>query len=117
MHLKSGDMFVAAALLTVMLPGRAQSQASFTAAQAAEGQPGYTQNCAGCHGLNLDDGEFAPPVKGTAFTQQWGGKSVGELFSYISTKMPPSNAGALGDPAYLQITAFILQSNGLQPGV
>ena len=27
--------------------------------------------------------------------------------------MPPSNAGALGDPAYLQITAFILQSNGV----
>src|ERR1700680_2904177 len=93
------------------LPVLAQDQGaiSLTAAQATEGQSGYTQNCAACHGRDLDDGEFAPPVKGTAFTQQWGGKSVGELFTYISTKMPPSNAGALSDTAYLQITAFILQ--------
>ena len=45
-----------------------------------------------------------------------GGKSVGDLFTYISTKMPPSNAGALGDPTYLEITAFLLQSNGVAPG-
>ena len=55
-------------------------------------------------------------MKGTAFTAQWGGKTAGELFTYISTKMPPSNAGALGDATYLQITAFILQSNGVAPG-
>src|SRR5580704_8336385 len=91
----------------------AQSPLAFTAAQATEGQSGYAQNCSGCHGQNLDDGEFAPPLKGTAFTQQWAGKSVSELFNYVSTKMPPSNAGGLGNPVYLQITAFILQSNGV----
>jgi alcohol dehydrogenase (cytochrome c) len=94
----------------ISLPGHAQT---FTDAQATEGQSAYSQNCAGCHGPNLDDGEFAPPVKGTAFSQQWGGKSVGDLFTYIRTKMPPSNAGGLGEPVYLQITAFILQSNNV----
>ena len=95
------------------LPVEAQGPPTFTAAQATEGQSAYTQNCASCHGRDLDDGEFAPPVKGTAFTTQWGGKSVGELVTFISTQMPPSSAGALGDATYLQITAFILQSNGI----
>src|SRR5580704_13192789 len=92
----------------IVLPACAQ-----TAAQATEGQSAYAQNCAGCHGANLDDGEFAPPLKGTAFAGQWSGKSVAELNGYIGTKMPPSNAGGLGSAVYLQITAFILQSNGI----
>ncbi len=106
-------ILTSAALVAIAPLGNAQSPVSLSAAQAAEGQSAYTQNCAGCHGRDLDDGEFGPPVKGSTFTVQWGGKSVSELFQYISTKMPPSNAGALGNPTYLQITAFILQSNGI----
>jgi alcohol dehydrogenase (cytochrome c) len=103
-------IFIPVVFGAISLPGHAQT---FTAAQATEGQSAYSQNCAGCHGPNLDDGEFAPPVKGTAFSQQWGGKSVSDLFTYISTKMPPSNAGGLGDENYRQIAAFILQSNSM----
>jgi alcohol dehydrogenase (cytochrome c) len=108
---KLRHMLLPALLSAIALPGFAQ-----TAAQANEGASAYAQNCAACHGRSLDDGEFAPPIKGTAFLQQWGGKSVGELFTYVGTKMPPSNAGGLSDAAYLQITAFILQSNGVPPG-
>jgi len=110
---KLHHILIPAAFSLIALPGHAQSPAAFTAAQATEGQSGYAQNCAGCHGQGLDDGEFAPPLKGTAFTAQWGGKSVVELFDYLSTKMPPSNAGALGDAVYRQIAAFVLQSNGV----
>jgi alcohol dehydrogenase (cytochrome c) len=106
-------VLIPAALFAIALPGHAQAPVTFTAAQATEGQSAYAQNCAGCHGASLDDGEFAPPLKGTAFTAQWGGKSVGELYNYISTKMPPSNAGALGDATYVQIAAFVLQSNAV----
>src|SRR3984885_13489924 len=112
---KLQQLLIPTALFAIAFPGHAQSQGAvtFTAAQATEGQSAYAQNCAGCHGQGLDDGEFAPPLKGTAFTAQWGGKSVGELFDYLSTKMPPSNAGALGDAVYRQIAAFVLQSNGV----
>jgi len=106
-------LLIPSALAVIALLGQAQGQVTFTASQATEGQSGYAQNCAGCHGRNLDDGEFAPPVKGSAFKQQWSGKSVSDLFTYITTKMPPSNAGGLGDSSYLQITAFILQSNSI----
>ncbi len=95
------------------LSAYAQSAPTFTAEQATAGKSAYAQNCAGCHGDNLDDGQFAPPLKGTGFTAQWGGKSVGELFTYLSTKMPPSNAGGLGDATYQQIAAFILQTNNV----
>jgi|HubBroStandDraft_6_1064221.scaffolds.fasta_scaffold52581_3 alcohol dehydrogenase (cytochrome c) len=98
--------------LVFALAAHAQSP-TFTAAQATEGQAAYAQNCAGCHGASLDDGEFAPPIKGTGFTAQWSGKGVDELFNYVKTKMPPSNAGGLGDATYLQVTAFILQSNSI----
>ncbi len=107
------NILMAAIATLAVLPGYAQNPAAFTAAQATEGQSAYAQNCAGCHGAGLDDGEFAPPLKGTAFTAQWGGKNVSELFDYLSTKMPPSNAGALGDPVYRQIAAFVLRSNGV----
>jgi alcohol dehydrogenase (cytochrome c) len=110
---KLQQILIPAAFSMIALPCRAQSPLAFTTAQATEGQSAYAQNCAGCHGPSLDDGEFAPPVKGTAFSQQWGGKSVSELFTYIRTKMPPSNAGGLGDETYRQIAAFILQSNGV----
>ena len=110
---KLQHLWMAAAAAMIALPVYAQNPPAFTAAQATEGQSAYAQNCAGCHGGSLDDGEFAPPLKGTAFTAQWGGKNVSELFEYIDTKMPPSNAGALGDTTYQQITAFVLQSNGL----
>src|ERR1700679_3576142 len=109
---KLPDILIPAAFVAFALAAHAQTP-TFTAAQATEGQSAYAQNCAGCHGANLDDGEFAPPVKGTAFTAQWGGKAVRELFTYVNTKMPPSNAGSLGENTYLQITAFILESNGI----
>ncbi len=111
--LLSKPVFIPAAMFAIALLGYAQNPVTFTAAQATEGQSAYAQNCAGCHGASLDDGEFAPPLKGTAFTAQWGGKSVGELYNYISTKMPPSNAGALGDATYAQIAAFVLRSNAV----
>ncbi len=103
----------AAAVAASALPAYAQKDVSFTAAQATEGQTTYAQNCASCHGANLDDGEFAPPVKGASFMMQWGGKTPTELHKYLSSRMPPSNAGGLPEAAYLQITAFILTANGI----
>src|ERR1043166_1735976 len=69
----------------------AQSLASptFTTAQATRGKDLYGQNCASCHGANVDDGEFAPPLKGADFRGRWGGKPVDTLFGEMNTRMPP----------------------------
>ena len=61
------------------------------------GKAAYATNCASCHGNNVDDGEFAPPLKGVEFRQRWGGKSLDVLFTDISTRMPTSAPGSLSE--------------------
>src|SRR5437870_8673007 len=90
--------------------------ASYTAAQADKGQSVYVEHCASCHGQNLDDGEFAPPLKGVDFRQRWSARSPEALFTLTSIKMPPARPGTLGDRTYAQLLAYILQENGAQPG-
>jgi alcohol dehydrogenase (cytochrome c) len=89
---------------------------SFTTAQAESGKAAYEQSCESCHGTNLDDGPFAPPLKGAEFRQVWFGQSAAPLFDYMSEKMPPAGPGSLGDEKYLQILAYMLQQNGLIAG-
>jgi alcohol dehydrogenase (cytochrome c) len=89
---------------------------SYTTEQADKGFALYGEHCASCHGKNLDDGAYAPPLKGVDFRQKWGVRSAEPLFSYTSTKMPPSRPGTLGDPVYAQLLAYILQENGATSG-
>src|SRR6202158_3113033 len=89
---------------------------SDTSAQADQGQLAYVEHCASCHGPNLDDGAYGPPLTGSAFRQKWGPGSAERLFTYVSTKMPPATPGTLGDTTYGQLLAFMLQENGSRPG-
>jgi alcohol dehydrogenase (cytochrome c) len=89
----------------------------FTPAQAAEGKIAYDRACRQCHGRDLDDGDFAPPLRGSAFLRNWGGKSLEELFTYTSTRMPSDAPGSLGARANASILAYILQSNNVVAGV
>jgi alcohol dehydrogenase (cytochrome c) len=88
----------------------------YTQAQAEQGQSVYAEQCASCHGANLDDGEFGPPLKGIDFRERWGGKPPDALFTQVSTRMPPARPGSLGDQTYVRLLAYILQENGTQPG-
>jgi len=110
-----------AALYGVLqLPGQQGPQQGtagpFTSQQADEGRAAYQANCAGCHAADLSGIGNALPLAGLPFTGSWGNRTVGDLVSFMEGAMPPTNPGGLGDPAYLSITAFILQSNGARPG-
>ena len=63
---------------------------SYTREQAARGKSAYAEQCASCHGMNLDDGERSPPLKGAAFRQRWGQQSAEALFTYMRSRMPPA---------------------------
>src|ERR1700747_3134615 len=86
---------------------------SYTAAQAGRGEAAYIEHCESCHGRSLDDGPFAPPLKGIEFRQKWAVRSMEELFTIASTKMPPARPGTLGDSTYGSLLAYILQENGI----
>jgi len=88
----------------------------FTSAQASAGKAPYDQNCASCHGASLDDGEFAPPLRGAGFIGKYAGKPAAGLFTYATTKMPPGNPGGIPNATYAQILAYVLQQNGLPTG-
>jgi alcohol dehydrogenase (cytochrome c) len=92
-----------------------QSAPTYTAAQAAAGKTAYDASCASCHGGNLDDGALAPALKGVAFVQKYGGKSVENLFAKVTT-MPPASPNSLGAAATARIVAYLLQANSIVAG-
>ena len=89
---------------------------SFTAAQADQGHAAYIEHCATCHGDSMDDGEFAPPLKGADFRERWRSQSPEALFTLTRTTMPQDRPGALAEETYVQLVAYILQANGSAPG-
>jgi alcohol dehydrogenase (cytochrome c) len=89
---------------------------SYTQAQADRGRAVYAEQCASCHGQNLDDGAFAPPLTGLEFRTKWGQQSSEPLFTNMATRMPPNRPGSLGDARYTELMAFILEQNGSPVG-
>ena len=88
---------------------------SYTAAQRDAGAATYKQNCASCHGANLDDGSFGPALRGTEFRATWFGRSADELFLKIET-MPPAMPGSLGAQRHAELLAYLMSQNQLVAG-
>src|SRR5579872_1823577 len=86
--------------------------AAFTLEQAQAGRSLYDQNCAACHGANLDGSGDAPAIAGGTFILKWRSKMVSELFGEIFQTMPAANPGSLSEGAALNLTAYLLQRNG-----
>ena len=114
---------IAAFLIAVALVPSIRAQefsggaiATYTATQAEQGKAIYAKSCASCHGQTLGGSEFASALNGMTFSNNWGGKSAVELFTYINTKMPPASPGQLGPEAAAQLIAYVLQVNGIQAG-
>jgi len=96
-------------------PGSSSTGPNFTAGQALKGQSDYTQNCAGCHGANLQ-GVAGPALAGTGFLSKWAkGQPLGNLYEVIAHQMPLNAPGSLKPDQYLAITSYILSKNGYTP--
>jgi cytochrome c553 len=89
----------------------------FTAEQAKRGNDAYQASCSGCHGsdLHATDPE-AVDLTGLAMRAKWNGKTLQDRFDTIRDTMPPGSANTLGDKTYMDILAFILQSNEFPAG-
>lgn len=114
-------LLVISAAAAILASSRARSedakpQISYTAAQADHGAEVYSEKCAQCHGANLNDGQFAPALSGGHFKTDFGGKTAGDLYAYISANMPPGQGGELRPEDYADIEAFVLRANGAAPG-
>ncbi|MDH3441274.1 MAG: c-type cytochrome [Gammaproteobacteria bacterium] len=92
----------------------------YTAAQSERGELKYLRNCRECHERNLMGGGYddIPPIKGDEFLSNWTSWSVGDVFDFIETEMPPKEKDRVGiEPLdYADILAYILSQNGYAPG-
>src|SRR5580692_7334351 len=104
------------AWIFIALGACSTASAQFTAEQSAAGGTSYQTNCSSCHAADLGGRNEAPQLAGSNFLNAWGTRTSGELLAYIQTSMPPGTPGALGEAAYGNLAAYILQSNGAQPG-
>ena len=85
----------------------------FTAEQAARGKTIFATTCAACHGADLSGGN-GPELKREVFVNHWMEGSLDALFTRVKS-MPPNRAN-LGDTAYLDLLAFLLDTNAFPAG-
>jgi mono/diheme cytochrome c family protein len=123
--------WVAAATLLSVAIGRALSasaqspeQANPTASgiystvQAARGADAYQRSCAACHKADLrgDADAEVPALVDDEFMVAWERLTVGDLVTRIARTMPGNRPGSLPRNQYLDIAAFLLQSNRFPAG-
>jgi alcohol dehydrogenase (cytochrome c) len=93
-----------------------QSAGPYTAAQATAGRATYQANCSGCHGADLTGLNSASALAGGLFMSSWGDRTPSDLVTFLEGAMPPGNPGSLGEQAYVNVMAFILDFNGAHAG-
>jgi len=91
----------------------------YTSAQAERGKIAFENNCAECHGTNLEGGE-GKPLGGDDFWKVWKESTVGELLTFVKTNMPFDDdgvkKGTLPLSQYTDIVTYILSRNGFPNG-
>jgi len=95
----------------------APANSTFTEQQFERGESLYQQQCALCHGVELD-GAAAPVLIGPTFRKAWSrmGANVAELYNRIATTMPPRQESTLNEAENLDILAFVLGRNNVLQG-
>jgi alcohol dehydrogenase (cytochrome c) len=94
-----------------------QTEGVFTATQASRGAVAYAKSCASCHGQHLE-GTTSKPLAGPRFTSKWadGKHTIDDLYFVVRTQMPYGAPSTLTNQQYIDVVAFMLQSNGYRAG-
>jgi mono/diheme cytochrome c family protein len=89
-------------------PKRSTLSGVFSQAQATRGRDTYVGMCKACH---TPESHTAP-----AFVNSWSGRSLWDLFVYISSEMPKNDPGSLAPNDYAQVLAYLLEMNKMPAG-
>ena len=105
----AGGVFAAALTTTVgAQAARSTNEGVYTAEQATMGEAVYKEQCAACHGDNLEGSGPMPPLAGKDFLSNWQGKTVGDLFEKTQTSMPATAPGTLTPEQTAHVMAYML---------
>jgi mono/diheme cytochrome c family protein len=104
-------------VLSTLALAQATKPALFTVDQATTGAAIFSQNCASCHGAQME-GVSAPALKGPSFGEMATAQALtaDSLLDMVSTTMPQSDPGSLKPEEYNAVVAYILQQNGYPSG-
>jgi cytochrome c553 len=86
----------------------------YSPAQAERGKSAYAAKCGACHKDDLTGYDGA--LKGNRFMDHWREDSLEGLYKTIKSTMPRGAPASLEDAVYLDILAYILQSNEFPSG-
>ena len=83
----------------------------YSEAQAKRGEMLYADTCGICHGDTPIGTTVAPTLIGGDFLADFGGMSVGDLFSKVLKTMPADDPGTLTPAQAADALAFIFSQN------
>src|SRR5688572_18128572 len=86
--------------------GKSVNDGIYSDAQAKRGDVLYKEQCATCHGDNLEGSGPMPALAGNDSLASWQGKSVADLFEKTHTTMPATAPGSLTPAQAADITAY-----------
>jgi mono/diheme cytochrome c family protein len=87
---------------------RSANEGIYTEEQATRGKAMYAEQCASCHGDNLEGSGPMPALAGPDFQTNWSAKTVGELFEKTHTTMPATAPGTLTAEQAADVVAYLL---------
>jgi hypothetical protein len=103
------------AALATASPARAQSDTArttlagvFSAEQAERGKDFYLSLCQSCH--------TAVTHTGPVFRRNWSGRSLAELYTFMSSRMPKNEPASLAPEVYADLLAYVLLMNKMPAG-
>lgn len=88
----------------------------FSAEQVARGKIAYANECADCHGEELEGNNKSPAMKGSLFLKNWRNKSISRLIETTRRTMPPEDPAILSRQLCTDVVAYILAENGYPAG-
>lgn len=107
------SVVVAGFYLSAMVAVGAQAAKSvnegvYSEAQAKRGDAIYKEQCAACHGDNLEGTGPMPPLAGKDFLSNWQGKPLSDVFEKTQTSMPATAPGSLSPEQTADVVAYML---------
>lgn len=112
-----GGVFLVSGLYVgVGAQGKTVNDGIYSDEQAKRGDVLYKEQCATCHGDNLEGSGPMPALAGKDFLASWMGKSVADLFEKTHTTMPATAPGSLTPAQAADIVAYMLASSKYKVG-
>jgi quinoprotein glucose dehydrogenase len=88
----------------------------YTAEQAKRGETIYKEQCAACHGDNLEGAGPMPALAGKDFLTAWQGKTIADIYEKTQTSMPATAPGSLTPEQAADVVAHMLSGSKYPAG-